>query len=204
MGRSLSLHRLLQGAGKTGGRVWPFYGAAHNDTLRTRFVLGPLYRSKEITSGNLHRFRWNSCYFLYDSVDETNTETGKTFQRRGFTPFYFYVKDRSGRESLQILAPLEPTLPNSDTLRRSLSPLWSIWRSEKNPAEGKSSQSFLWNLYRRDTSPAGRRGSFLFGLFRWENRSDERTLQFFYLPKVKLGNQSPVEVALESTPPSAP
>ncbi len=194
-----------KGPGKTGGRVWPLYGQAHNDTLRTRFVLGPLYRSKEVTSGNLHRFRWNSLYFLYDSLDETNTETGKTFRRRGFTPFYHYVEDRQGNESLQILAPLETALPNSDSLRRSLSPLWSVWRSQKNPAAGKSSQSLLWNLYRRDTSPEVRRTSALFGLFRWEKHaSGERALRLFYLPKLTVGRGEPANAALEPAQPSTP
>lgn len=193
-----------RGPGKTGARFWPFYGQAHNDTLRTRFVLGPLYRSKELNSENLHRQRWSSFYFLYDSVDEDNTETGKGYRRRGFTPFFHYVKDWKGRESLQILAPLETILPHSDTLRRSLSPLWALWRAEQNPAEGKSSQSFLWNLYRRDSSPAGRRGSLLFGLFRWEKRASERTLQLFYLPRLKFGKAAAGNVALEPAPPSAP
>lgn len=193
-----------KGPGKTGGRFWPFYGEAHNDTLRTRFILGPLYRSKEVNSENLHRLRWNSCYFLYDSVFELNTETGKSMKRRGLTPLFHYHKDWNGRESLQILAPLETTLPHSDTLRRSLSPLWSLWRSEKNPAAGKSSQSFLWNLYRRDTSPEVRRGSVLFGLFRWETRENERSLQFFYLPRMKTGDPAPAKVALEPAPSSTP
>lgn len=193
-----------QGPGKTGARFWPFYGQAHSETLRTRFILGPLYRSKELNSENLHRLRWNSCYFLYDSVDEDNTETGKGYRRRGFTPFFHYVKDWSGRESLQILAPLETTLPHSDTLRRSLSPLWALWRSEKNPAAGKSSQSFLWNLYRRDTTRDGRKGSLLFGLFRWEKGSAGRSLQFFYLPKLKLGPKDAPNVALEQAGASTP
>jgi len=193
-----------KGPGKTGARFWPFYGQAHNDTLRTRFVLGPLYRSKELKSENLHRLRWNSCYFLYDSVDENNTETGKGYRRRGFTPFYHYVKDWNGRESLQVLAPLETILPHSDTLRRSLSPLWSLWRSEKNPAAGKSSQSLLWNLYRRDATAQGHKGSLVFGLFRWEKRPEGRTLQFFYLPKVKLDRPTAPNVALEPVGLSAP
>lgn len=193
-----------EGPGKTGGRFWPFYGEAHNDTIQTRFVLGPLFRSKEVTSGNLHRLRWNSCYFIYDSVDEENTETGKNYQRRGFTPFYTYVKDWNGNESLQILAPLETILPQSDTLRRSLSPLWSLWRSEKTPAQGKSSQSLLWNLYRHEAKPGATKNSLLFGLFRWGNHEGERTLQLFYLPKMKLGGGAASNVALEPAQPSAP
>lgn len=193
-----------RGPGKTGGRFWPFYGQASNDTLRTRFVLGPLYRSKELNSENLHRLRWNSFYFLYDSVDEDNTETGKGYRRRGFTPFYHYVKDWNGRESLQVLAPLETILPHSDTLRRSFSPLWSVWRSENHPAAGKSSQSLLWNLYRRDTTPEVRKGSMLFGLFRWEKRATGRSLQFFYLPRLKFGSKPAANVALEPAGPSEP
>lgn len=195
---------VAKGPGKTGGRFWPLYGQAHSKTLATRFVLGPLYRSKELNSENLYRFRWRILYFLYDSLDEENTDTGKKSERRGFTPFYFYTKDFNGNSSLQILAPLEPTLPTSDSLRRCLSPLWSIWRSESNPSAGRTSQSFLWNLYRRDTSSETRKSSFLFGLFRWEKRPERRSLQLFYLPKIKFGGGEPTNVALEPAGHSAP
>lgn len=194
---------IATGPGKTGGRFWPIYGAAHSETLATRFVLGPLYRSKELHSENLHSFRWNSFYFLFDSLDEENTETGQTFKRRGFTPFFFWVKDWKGNHSLQIFAPLEPTLPTDDSLRRCLSPLWALWRSQENPSAGKTSQSLLWNLYRRDTTPDSRRGSLLFGLFRWAKTSEGRSLRLFYLPKIRLGGTS-AKVALENPGHSAP
>jgi hypothetical protein len=41
-------------------------------------------------------------------------------------------------------------------------------------------------------------------LFRWEKRAGERSLQFFYLPKLKFGEAAPDNVALEPAPPSAP
>jgi hypothetical protein len=195
---------VAKGPGKTGGRFWPIYGEAHNDTLATRFVLSPLYRSKELNSENLHRFRWNSFYVLFDSLDEENTETGQTYKRRGFTPFFFYEKNWNGNRSLQILAPLEPSLPTSDSLRRDLSPLWALWRSESNPTRHRTSQSFLWNLYRHETSPERRKVSFLFGLFRWEKQQDERSVQLFYLPKIHFGNSSAENVALENSRQPAP
>ncbi|HAV65491.1 MAG TPA: hypothetical protein DCY13_24345 [Verrucomicrobiales bacterium] len=177
-----------KGPGKNGGRFWPLYGQARNDTLSTRFVLGPIYRSRHLRSENLDRFRWSIFYFLFDSVDELNTETGKAYQRRNLLPLFTYTKERNGNRSLQILAPLEPALPNSDSLRRSLSPLWALWRSQENPAEGRSSQSLLWNLYRRDVTPERSRGGLLFGLIRWETRAEGRSWRILYLPAFGGGN----------------
>jgi hypothetical protein len=45
----------------------------------------------------------------------------------------------------QVLAILEPLFPNNRTMSREYSPLWALWRAEKNPRTGATSQSLLWN-----------------------------------------------------------
>jgi hypothetical protein len=195
---------IARGPGKNAARFWPIYGQASNDTIKTRFVLMPLYRSKEVTSENLHRLRWGICYFVYDQVDETNTDTGKTYKRRNLLPLFTYNKQMDGAEYLQIFAPLEPLLPTDDTLKRTLSPLWALWRTEKNANTGQRSDSLLWNLYRREKTPETKKTSFLMGLFQHESRDGEKSLRLFYLPKIKWGKSEEGKPSLEEAGQTTP
>ena len=68
------------------------------------------------------------------------------------------------------------------SLQRDFSPLWSLWRSEKNPNTGASSQSLLWNLYRRDKTPETKKCSLLFGLFKYECGPDGKRWRVCYIP----------------------
>ena len=84
---------------------------------------------------------------------QKNPETGAALHRVDFWPLYTYRRDFNGNSRLQVLALLEPYLPNSTSIERDYSPLWSLWRAEKNPKTGAASQSLLWNLYRHETTP---------------------------------------------------
>ena len=78
---------------------------------------------------------------------EKNTATGAEKRRVDALPFFTYHSDFNGNSRLQILAPVEPAVPDNRGIERNWSPLWSIWISENNPKTGASGQSFLWNLY---------------------------------------------------------
>jgi len=81
-----------------------------------------------------------------------------------------------------VLAPLEPFLPNNTSVERDLSPLWSLWRAEKNEKTGAASQSLLWNLYRRDTAPDARKCSLLFGLIQYQSDPEGRRWRVGCIP----------------------
>jgi hypothetical protein len=109
-------------------------------------------------------------------------ETGRRLRQIDLWPLFTSRRDLEGRNRLQILAPLEPFLPNNTSVERDLSPLWSLWRSEKNSKTGATSQSLLWNLYRRDKVPEGRKCSLLFGLFQYQSGYDGRSWRVLYVP----------------------
>jgi hypothetical protein len=81
-----------------------------------------------------------------------------------------------------MLSLVEPILPNSTSLQRDLSPLWSLWRSEENPNTGATSQSLLWNLYRRDKTAELKKCSLLFGLFKYQSDPDGKRWRVLYIP----------------------
>ena len=171
-----------RGEGKYTSRVWPFYSLAYNDTLTSRWYGWIIYKYNAINSPPLERERHRILLFLYSDVSERSTETGAEYRRRDFWPLFTHRKDLNGNTRLQVLAPLEPILPNNKSIERNYSPLWSIWRSEKNARTGANSQSLLWNLYRRDATPESKKCSLLFGLFQYQSSPDGRRWRLFYVP----------------------
>src|SRR5436305_10450881 len=91
--------------------------------------------------------------FLYSDTVQKNMETKMSQRRTICWPLFDRWRDYNGDTRLQVLAPLEPFLPNVKSITRDYSPLWSIWREERSPSRETSSQSLFWNLYRRDTAP---------------------------------------------------
>lgn len=181
---------VARGPGKTSTRVWPLFQRAHNDTMETDYYLWPVYRYDWLHSGPLDYRRTHVLIYLFSNVTERNVDTGDWRHRMDLWPLFDYHRDFNGNTRLQILAPIEPILPNNSKVERNWSPLWSVWRSEKNPQSGKASQSLLWNLYRRDRSPKVNDFSLLFGLFRYQSNPEGKSVRLFYIPVIKAKSTS--------------
>ena len=67
-------------------------------------------------------------------------------------------------------------------MERDLSPVWSFWRSDKNPNTGATSQSLLWNLYRRDKTTDSKKCSLLFGLLQYHSGPQGNRWRVLYIP----------------------
>jgi len=118
------------------------------------------------------RRRSRVMYFLYNDTVERNTESHDFKRNVDFWPFYCYRRDLEGNRRSQFLAILEPLFPNNRTIGREYSQLWSLWRAERNPHTGASSQSLLWNLYRHESVGQSKKTSLLFGLFKYQSTPD--------------------------------
>ncbi len=171
-----------RGEGKTTSRIFPFYSHAQNASQESSFFLWPAYRKKSVHDETFERSRTRLFFYLYSDTRQKNLETGKASRRQDFWPLFTRTVDYNGNDRLQILAPVEPILPFSDSVEREYSPVWSVWRAEKNPTAGTASQSLLWNLYRRDTTPTAKKVSLLFGLFQYQSSSAGTMTRWFYLP----------------------
>lgn len=173
---------IARGEGKTTTRVFPFFSHAHSAFLQSDFYLWPLYKYNRIHSESLDRDRTRILFFLYSAINEQNLETGVARKRTDLWPLFTHRHEINGNTRLQMLAPLEPLLPHSKSVERNWSPLWSVWRSEKNPRTGSASQSLLWNLYRSETTPTAKKNSLLFGLFQYQCDGGSKRWRWFYLP----------------------
>jgi hypothetical protein len=173
---------VARGDGKTTTRVWPLFGRSHNDSLEKNFYLWPLYRHKRLHTEALDERRTRVLFFLYENTTDKNLETGAEKRRVDAWPFFTYHRDFNGNNRLQILALLEPVVPNNRGVERNWSPLWSVWRSENNLKTGASSRSLLWNLYRRDTAADSKKCSLLFGFLQYQSDTEMKKLRILYLP----------------------
>ena len=96
-----------------------------------------------------------------------------------------------GRKYLQVMAIVEPWLPNNTHIPRLFSPVYSFWRQEENPKTGMKTKSLLWNLYRSEVrrAPAmdskimvSRKVSMFFGLYQHESNFEGNRTRLFYIP----------------------
>ena len=176
------LVEFARGPGKHASRVWPFFSHAYNTNLVDDFYMWPVYKYNRVQADPLDRQRRRILFFLYSDTTEKNTRTDKSRERTNLWPLFSHYRDFNGNTRLQVLAPLEPLLPGRDKIEREYSPVWSLWRSERNPQAGAASQSVLWNLYRHETRPDSSRVSFLFGLFQFRKDAEGRHWRIFYIP----------------------
>jgi hypothetical protein len=169
------------GEGKTTSRVFPLFSRSRNSIKESDSYLGLLYTFHRTQAEPLDQQRTRVLVYLYSRLTDKNTETGAERTRLDMWPFFTWHHDFNGNERLQILAPLEPAVPDNRGIERNWSPLWSLWRAEENPKSGASSRSLLWNLYRRETAPGHKKVSLLFGLFQYQsNKETERTRLFYF------------------------
>ena len=169
-----------RGEGKTTDRVFPIFSQSHNATKESDSYLWPLYTYGRTHSDPLDLRRTRVLFYLYSDVTEKNTQTGAQKERLDMWPFFTWHHDFNGNERLQILAPLEPAVPDNRGIERNWSPLWSLWRAEANPRAGGTSRSLLWNLYRAEQWPAHKKVSLLFGLFQYQCDGGNRRTKLFY------------------------
>jgi hypothetical protein len=179
-----------RGPGKTTSRVWPFFSHAESTNLVSEFYFWPLYKYNRFHTPTMERERARLLFFLYSDLNEVNWETGARRQRRDFWPLWTWRRDFNGNTRLQLLAPLEPLLPNNKSIERNWSPLWSLWRAEQNPRTGASSRSLLWNLYRAERAPDSKKCSLLFGLFQYQSDARGRRVRLCYLPLTRAQTHS--------------
>jgi hypothetical protein len=166
---------------RTVTRYFPFYSHAQHNGLQSDSYGFLLYKFNRLIAPPLDRRRSRVLYFLYSDTVERNTESHDFKCRVDFWPFYSYSRDLDGNRRTQVFALLEAFFPNNRTIPREYSPLWSVWRAERNVHTGATSQSLLWNLYRHESAGSSKKTSLLFGVFQYQSSPDGVRWRFCYL-----------------------
>jgi hypothetical protein len=180
---------------KTIRRYFPFYSRAEHEGLESIFYGFILYKYNRLVAPPLDRHRTRVLYFLYSDTVERNTQSHEFKRRVDFWPFYDYERKLDGNRRLQIMAVLEPFFPNNRTMSREYSPIYTLWRREKNAHTGATSQSLLWNLYRHESVGKSKKTSLLFGLIQYQCTPDGGSWRVCYL---KLGGKPAQATAAKS------
>jgi hypothetical protein len=189
------------GPGKTARRVWPFFSQAKTPILESDFYMWPIYKYNRATSDPLDRERTRILFFLYSDLVERNTQAKTELRRRDFWPLFTARHDQNGNERVQVLAPIEPLMPNNKSIEKTYSPVWSLWRSEKNAKTGARSQSLLWNTWRHESGPERKKTSLLFGLFQYEKGPEGASWRVFYIPFGHRGEAGKIPAVAAGMPP---
>lgn len=161
-----------RGQNREVNRVFPLFSHSQLPGMDSRMWAWPIYRHQRLDMGPLQRERTRILFYLYTGATDHDTNTSQVARRTDLWPLFIARRDFAGRERFQCFALLEPILSRNTSLEQIYSPIWSIWRAEKNRRTGTSSQSLLWNLYRCDRTPTTKKCSLLFGLVRYERGPD--------------------------------
>jgi len=182
---------VARGEGKYMNRLWPLFSHARNDQgTRRDYLLWPLWKDDRARADALEKRRRRVLFFLWSDLRMSNPLTGQSQGRQDLWPLYTWRRELDGRERLQALSLLAPLLPNNKSVERNYSPLWALWRTEKNPKTGRRSDSLLWNLWRREVSPEERFNSYFFGLIQSRKTADGTTWKWFHFgPKTHGKNE---------------
>jgi len=167
---------------KTVTRIFPFYSRGAAAGLESDFYLWPLYKFQKSESPAIERERTRIAFFLYSDIREKNRQNGDSLHRVDFWPFFTWSRDMEQKQRLHALSLLEPFFVSNRSIARDYSPLWSVWRTEKDGRTGLASQSVLWNLYRHESGPRSKKVSLLFGLFQYQSSGAGKRMRLFYIP----------------------
>lgn len=176
------LVEFAHGEGKTARRVFPFFSQIKTPIAESSFYAWPIYKYNRVTSAPLDRERTRIALFLYSDLVERNTTNDTALRRRDLWPFFTWRKDHNENTRLQVLSILEPFLPGNKSIEKVYSPVYALYRQEKNATTGNTSRSVLWNLYRSEQRGGVRKQSALFGLFQREKNADRVKWRVFFIP----------------------
>ncbi|NWF91585.1 MAG: hypothetical protein HXY46_01605 [Syntrophaceae bacterium] len=201
------IFQTLKGEDLKGMRIFPLYGYKEKgDEMRRGFLLYPLYQWEEDRKDDVYE---RTIRILLLSRIRKGKESQAAEKERSIRiwPFFDYEKDAIGQEKLSILY----LLPfKEEGLERNLFPLFRIFRWEKDPKRGTSTD-LLWGFYKRvkreETDSweiahligmkreRDRKAISLFkGLFLYKSDGKEANLRLFYLPfrlRWSYGNAEP-------------
>ncbi len=185
----------LKGENLKGIRIFPFYGyKVKEGVMRRIFILYPLYQLQEDRMGDVWEKTTRILLLSRIRTSEENRGEGKERSLR-IWPFFDYEKDEMGHEALSFfyLFPFK-----EEGFERNLFPLFRIFRWEKDPKKGISTNLF-WGFYKRvkkeeidsweiahvvgmKREKGWKTISFLKGLFRYQSDGKSARLRLFYLP----------------------
>lgn len=177
--------------------LWPLWVQGRGDTrLINRWAPFHTYSENKVHKSNKEWFLWpfikqqnwieqsvaihqeQFLYFLFWHQEQKNAQTGEFLGNKTyFWPIYSYWNNGKGHEQIQVLSPFEVFSPTNKMIKNIYTPLFSLYRYEKNG--DVICQNFLFNLFNEKQDSSG--CHFKYAIFlEYKNRPQEK---FFSLLK---------------------
>ena len=189
---------LVQGRGDSRrvNRWAPFYTHSNIKGYDKTWVAWPLYRHAEWADGNIAQEKNQFLYFLYLSQTQRSLSNpaAAPAHKTHLWPLFSAWDNGAGRRQVQVLSPLEVFFPSNDVIRQLYTPLFALYRYDRDAANER--HSLLWNAVTWRRSASGRafhlgplvsvesgaeqkRVAFGLGLFGWQRAPGESRTRFF-------------------------
>lgn len=153
--------------------LWPFFVQGRGDErMRNRWapfythsivkgsdktwVLWPLFRTQAWNEAGLDQRKTQFLFFLYWSLEQRKPGHPEVSPARKYHvwPLVSVWNNGAGREQVQLLSPLEVFFQHNDTVRLVWSPLFALYRYDRQGSE-RLKHSFLWNAVSYEKASAG-------------------------------------------------
>ncbi len=184
----------------------PFYTHSVIKGSDKTWLLWPLYRHQHWRSDGVAQRKNQFLFFLYWSLNQqslTNPAAAPAHKTH-LWPLFTSWNNGAGRRQVQALSPFEVFFPGNETVRQLWSPLFALYRYERNP-DTSARHSLLWNavtyrhgptvtefhlgpLFSVHANPVSRRIALGNGLIGLQRRAGERWhfLLFDFRPKAAI------------------
>jgi len=142
----------------------PFYSHSVIKGTEKHWVLWPLWRRQRWPDGAIEQTRTQVLFALYhDTVQRSRTTPSLApARKRHLWPVFSEWDNGAGRRQVQVLSPLEVFLPHSEEVRQAWSPLFSVYRYERQ-SDGASRHSLLWDGVTYRSAPGAQEREWHFG-----------------------------------------
>lgn len=150
---------LVQGRGddRRVNRWAPFYTHSLIKGSEKTWLLWPLLRQQNWQADGLAQEKIQLLFFLYWSLEQRSpdrTDAGSAHKTH-LWPLYSSWDNGAGHRQVQALSPFEVFFPRNDTVRRLWSPLFALYRYDRQP-DTTERHALLWNAITWRRGPAER------------------------------------------------
>ncbi|RXK54643.1 hypothetical protein ESB00_01735 [Oleiharenicola lentus] len=138
---------LVQGRGddRMVNRWGPFYTHSVIKGTDKTWLLWPLYRNQRWTADGLAQDKTTFLFFLYWSLEQRSPDREvAAAHKTHLWPLFSAWDNGAGRRQVQALSPFEVFFPRNDTVRRLWSPLFALYRFDRQ-ADRSERHALLWN-----------------------------------------------------------
>jgi hypothetical protein len=199
---------IIQGRGENRyiNQVAPLYSLSERNGKKSTWFLWPLFNVKQYQSDGVDIRKFRLLYFLYQNTTQTVADETEEFiaTKRHLWPFFSYWETREGMTQFQLLSPLEPLFQGNEEIRKTYSPIFSIYRYQEINRQNKD-MDMLFSLIHFERRPDHERLEFgpifgyeygekvkridiLKGLIGYKKENDKKTLRLLWF-KIPLGGK---------------